>query len=269
MSRLAEVFARIRAERRPGLVTYTTAGDPDLPTSARVLGALDRAGADVLEVGVPFSDPLADGPVIQRAAERALAAGTTLDATLAMVAAERARLMAGVVLFTYANPVLRMGLDVFARRAAASGVDGVLVLDMPLEESAQLLSSLGAADIDTIFLLSPTTTTGRIREAGRLGRGFLYAISRLGVTGARDAVGGGAKALVDRIRHETSLPIAVGFGLSRPEHVAEVGRWADAAVVGSALVDVIARHNADPALPSRVERYVRWLKGEVTTAEVV
>ena len=267
MSRLAPIFDRIRATGRPGLVTYTTAGDPDLTMSAAVLRAVDRAGADVLEVGVPFSDPLADGPVIQRAAERALASGTTLDRTLAMVEGERPRLTAGVVLFTYANPVFRMGVDTFVRRAAAAGVDGVLVLDLPLEESAPLRSSLAASDIDTIYLLSPTTTTERIREAGRVGRGFLYAISRLGVTGARSAVAEGARALVDRIRAETALPIVVGFGLSRPDHVAEVGAWADAAVVGSALVDVIARRGADPTLPARVERYVRWLKGQATSAE--
>jgi tryptophan synthase alpha chain len=267
MSRLAQVFERIRSGGRPGLVTYTTAGDPDLPTSAALLRALDRAGVDVLEVGVPFSDPLADGPVIQRATERALAAGTTLERTLDMVTFVRPGLRAGVVLFTYANPVFRLGLETFSRRAAAAGVDGVLVLDLPLEESAPLRASLEAVDLDTIFLLSPTTTDERIREAGRKGRGFLYAISRLGVTGARGTVADGARELAARIRRETTLPIVLGFGLSRPEHVAEVGRYADAAVVGSALVDVIARHGADADLAARVERYARWLKGEGPSPE--
>lgn len=260
--RIAEAFARLRAERRTGLVTYVTAGDPDVERSVVVLQALDRGGADVLEIGVPFSDPLADGPSIQRATERALAAGTTLSSTLDLVARLRASIQAAIVLFTYANPVLRMGLPRFAATARDAGVDGVLVLDLPLEEASDLRATLDGAGLDTIFLLSPTTTTARIREAGRLGRGFLYAISRLGVTGARAEVADDAGALVERIRRETELPIALGFGLSRPEHVAEVGRWADAAVVGSALVDAVARHAADPALGDGVERYVRWLKGE-------
>lgn len=262
MSRIAATFERLRDERRTGLVTYTTAGDPDLARSGDVLVALDRAGADVLEVGVPFSDPLADGPVIQRAAERALAAGTTLSGVLELIGRVRPLVRAPIVLFTYANPVVRLGWEAFARRAADAGVDGALVLDLPLEESAPLRGSLDAAGLDTIFLLSPTTTAARIREAGRVGRGFLYGISRLGVTGARDAVAEGARELAERVRRETSLPLAIGFGLSRPEHVAEVGRWADAAVVGSALVDVVARHGVAPELADRVEAYVRWLKGQ-------
>jgi len=261
MRRLEQTFAALRAAGRPGLVTYVTAGDPDVARSAAILRTLDQAGADVLEVGVPFSDPLADGPVIQRATERALRAGVTLAAVLDLVAAERAALRAPVVLFTYANPVLRLGVPAFVERAAASGVDGVLVLDLPIEEAGDLQTSLDRAGLDTIFLLSPTTTQERVRAAARLGRGFLYAISRLGVTGAREEVGAGAARLVERIRRESQLPIAVGFGLSRPEHVTEVGRWADAAVVGSALVDVIARHADSPALCDEVARYVRWLRG--------
>ncbi len=260
MSRLDDVFARLRAERRTGLVTFTTAGDPDLERSADVLRVLDRAGADVLEVGVPFSDPLADGPVIQRASERALAAGGTLATALDLVAGVRASVDAGVVLFTYANPVLRMGLRDFMARAADAGVDGVLVLDLPIEEADGLRGAAADAGIDPIFLLSPTTTDARIRRAASLGRGFLYGISRLGVTGAREAIAAGASELAGRIRAVTDLPIALGFGISRPEHVAAVGRWADAAVVGSALVDVIAR-TANGDLSGEVERYVRWLRG--------
>lgn len=261
MSRIGDVFARLRHERRPGLVTYTTAGDPDLPRSAEILKALDRAGADVLEVGVPFSDPLADGPVIQRAAERALAAGSNLRAVLSLVEAERAHLSAPVVLFSYANPILRMGLRRFADRAAAAGVDGVLALDLPIEEADEFRDALAGRDVDTIFLLSPTTTDARIRKAAALGRGFLYGISRLGVTGARDRVASGAEALVRRIRAQTDMPIALGFGISRPEHVAEVTGYADAAVVGSALVSLIAETGATPQLIARVESYVRELKG--------
>lgn len=260
MSRLDDVFARLRAERRTGLVTFTTAGDPDLERSADVLRVLDGAGADVLEVGVPFSDPLADGPVIQRASERALAAGGTLATALDLVAGVRASVDAGIVLFTYANPVLRMGLREFMGRAANAGVDGVLVLDLPIEEADGLRGAAADAGIDPIFLLSPTTTDARIRRAASLGSGFLYGISRLGVTGARDAIAAGASELAGRIRSVTDLPVALGFGISRPEHVAAVGRWADAAVVGSALVDVIAR-TANGDLSGEVERYVRWLRG--------
>ena len=259
--RLADTFARLRRERRPGLVTYTTAGDPDLPRSGEILKALARAGADVLEVGVPFSDPLADGPVIQRATERALAAGGSLRTALALIEAVRAEVPAPIVVFSYANPLLRLGLDEFARRAEGAGVDGVLALDLPIEEAGEFRDRMAASRIDTIFLLSPTTTDARIRRAAELGSGFLYGISRLGVTGARDRVASGAEAMVARIRTVTDLPIALGFGISRPEHVAEVAGYADAAVVGSALVSLIAEAGASPDLLERVADYVRWLKG--------
>jgi tryptophan synthase alpha chain len=260
MSSIADTFVRLRREGRPGLVTYTTAGDPDLERSAEILKALDRAGADVLEVGVPFSDPLADGPVIQRATERALAAGGSLRAALAMVERVRPALAAPVVVFSYANPLLRFGVEAFARRAAAAGVDGVLALDLPIEEAGPFRDTLAAAGLDTIFLLSPTTTDARIRRAGELGRGFLYGISRLGVTGARDVVAPGAEALVRRIRAQTDLPVALGFGISRPEHVAQVGAFADAAVVGSALVSLVAEAAESSRLVDRIEDYVRSLR---------
>jgi tryptophan synthase alpha chain len=260
MSRIASTFAALRQDGRTGLVTYVTAGDPDLARSAEIVKALDRAGADVLEVGVPFSDPLADGPVIQRATERALAAGGSLRATLSLVEAVRSSVRAPIVAFSYANPLMRMGLEAFARRAAAAGVDGVLALDLPIEEADEFRAVLASHDLDTIFLLSPTTTDARIRKAAELGRGFLYGISRLGVTGARDRVATGAEGLVRRIRQHTQLPVALGFGISRPEHVAEVGAYADAAVVGSALVALIAEAGGSPALVDRVEEYVRALK---------
>ena len=261
MSRIAATFEALRAKGRRGLVTFITAGDPTLARSAEVLLAADRGGADVLEVGVPFSEPLADGPVIQRATERALASGTTLAGVLDMVAGVRPRLKAPVVLFSYANPILRMGVATFADRAAQAGVDGVLMVDLPLEEAEASRTLYQARGIDTIFLLSPTTSDRRIRQAASLGSGFLYAISRLGVTGSRDTVADGAEHIVARIRAATSLPIAVGFGISKPEHVREVGKWADAAVVGSALVNLIAEAGTSPDLPGRVEEYVRWLKG--------
>jgi tryptophan synthase alpha chain len=258
--RLAETFARIRAQGEPGLVTYVTAGDPDIPRTEGILRSLDKAGADVLEVGVPFSDPLADGPVIQRATERALAAGATLALVLDMIGRLRRELKAPVVIFSYANPILRLGAERFADRAREAGVDGVLVLDLPIEEAGDFRNLLCERQIDTILLLSPTTTDARLAAAARLGSGFLYAISRLGVTGARDQVAEGAREMVERIRRVSELPVALGFGISKPEHVRDVGQWADAAVVGSALVSVIAESGASESLNTRVEEYVRWLK---------
>jgi tryptophan synthase alpha chain len=260
MSRIDAAFRDLRAERRTGLVTYVTAGDPDLERSREILVHLDRAGADLLEVGVPFSDPLADGPVIQRATERAIRAGATLDKVLRLVADVRGVINAPIVLFSYANPLLRMGLDHFVDRASAAGVDGVLTLDVPPEEAGELRAAFTRARIDTIFLLSPTTRVERIRRAAALGTGFLYGISRLGVTGARDEIAESARALATRVRAETGMPLALGFGLSRPEHIRAVGQYADAAVVGSALVNVIAEHGQSAALMTEVERYIRWLK---------
>lgn len=262
MSRLDATFAQLKRQGRCGLITYVTAGDPDGARSRDVVLALDRAGADVLEIGVPFSEPLADGPVIQRASERALSGGMTLARTLDLVAEIRDDVRAPIVLFTYANPIFRLGLERFTARAAEAGVDGVLTLDLPIEEAGTLHPRLRQAGLDMIFLLSPTTTPARIARAGQLGSGFVYAISRLGVTGVRQDVASGARALAARIREQTTLPLALGFGLSRPEHIADVGTFADAAVVGSALVDVIAREGASPGLVGEVERFVRWLKGE-------
>ncbi len=259
-SRLTDIFKRLRADRRAGLVTYITAGDPDLPRTEGILRALDRAGADVIEVGVPFSDPLADGPVIQRATERALASGTTLRGVLDMVTRVRPEIRAGIVIFSYANPIFRLGAEQFADLAQAAGVDGVLVLDLPIEEAGEFRNLLGSRGIDTILLLSPTTSNERLRQAAALGSGFLYAISRLGVTGVRDQLADGAEAMVARIRTVSDLPLALGFGISKPEHVRAVGQWADAAVVGSALVNVIAEAGASDDVNSRVEEYVRWLK---------
>jgi tryptophan synthase alpha chain len=260
VSRIDERVTHLRKQGKTGLVTYVTAGDPNLQQSAEIIKRLDQAGADVLEIGVPFSDPLADGPVIQRATERALAQGVTLTQVLGMLRALRPAISAPVVIFSYANPILRMGLDRFVSEAKAAGVDGVLTLDMPPEEGATFRSAFNGAGIDTIFLLSPTTTVDRIRRAATLGSGFLYGISRLGVTGIRDTVDTSASELATRVKAETSMPLALGFGISRPEHVRSIGQCADAAVVGSALVNVIAEHGTSPALLDEVERYVRWLR---------
>ena len=262
-SRIDQAFTRLHDERRGGMVTYVTAGDPDAGTSAKILAALARGGADILEVGVPFSDPLADGPVIQRATERALAAGMTLRGTLDVVRTVRRSVDTPIVLFTYANPVVRMDPAVFAREAKDAGVDGVLILDYPVEEAGPLRAPLLDAGLDPIFLISPTTTDARIRRSGELGRGFLYLISRLGVTGVRDSLADDVSGLVGRVRAQSKLPVALGFGISSPEHVAQACASADAAVVGSALVQVIADHGLEPDVAERAGEYVRWLKSAV------
>jgi tryptophan synthase alpha chain len=258
--RIADAFARLRADRRAGLVAYVTAGDPDLPRTEGILRAIDRAGADVVEIGVPFSDPLADGPVIQRATERALASGTTLLGVLDLVKRVRPELSMPVVVFSYANPILRLGAERFGDLARDAGVDGVLVLDLPVEEADGFRALLRARGIDTILLLSPTTSDERLRRAAALGSGFLYAISRLGVTGVREDLATGAEGMIRRIRSVSDLPVALGFGVSKPEHVRQIAHWADAAVVGSALVNVIAEASRSGDLYTRVEEYVRWLK---------
>jgi tryptophan synthase alpha chain len=262
MSRLQQTFERLEADGRGGLVAYLTAGDPDVDTSAAVITAVAKAGADVLEIGVPFSDPLADGPVIQRAIERALAAGMTLRGSLELVRQVRSAVDTPIVLFTYANPVLRMEATAFARAAADAGADGVLILDYPVEEAEPLRGPLVDAGLDPIFLVSPTTTEARIRRSGELGRGFLYVISRLGVTGMRDRLASDVPALLARVRAASPLPIAVGFGISSPEQVAEACRSADAAVVGSALVDTIAR-NGTGNVCEHASEYVKWLKSSL------
>lgn len=259
-TRLEQAFARMKAEARTGLVAFVSGGDPTLERSGEVIRAVDRGGADVIEIGVPFSDPLADGPEIQRSSERALRSGTTLRGVLDLVGDLRRDVAAPLVLFSYANPVVRFGVEAFAARAAEVGVDGVLLLDLPLEEAGPTRDVLVAHGLAPIFLLSPTTTPARVRRADELGKGFLYAISRLGVTGVREQVAEDARGLVERLREQASLPIALGFGLSRPEHIRDVGRYADAAVVGSALVAQIAKHGASPGLAGEVEGFVRWLR---------
>lgn len=260
-TRLEQAFARMKQEQRTGLVAFVSGGDPTLERSGEVIRAVDQGGADVIEIGVPFSDPLADGPEIQRSSERALRSGTTLRGVLDLVGDLRKDVAAPLVLFSYANPVVRFGVEAFAARAASVGVDGVLLLDLPLEEAGPTRDVLVAHGLAPIFLLSPTTTAERVKRANDLGRGFLYAISRLGVTGVREQVAEDARGLVERIREQATLPIALGFGLSRPEHISAVGRYADAAVVGSALVAQVARHGQSPHLADEVRGFVRWLRG--------
>ena len=251
MSRIGRAFSRASREGRAALVVFVEAGDPSIETTERLLPALAAAGADVIELGVPFSDPIADGPVIQRASERGLAAGARLSAVLGLVARARAAgLDAPVVLFGYANPVLSMGEAAFASRAAEAGVDGALVTDLPPEEGSAFASTLRATRLDPVFLLAPTSPPRRVRMVGRLSRGFVYVVSRPGVTGVRADVPEGLDTLVETVRAGAGrLPVAVGFGISTPAQVSAVARLADGVVVGSAVVlamETAARAGGDP-----------------------
>ncbi len=228
--------------RRPGLVAYITCGDPDLDTSREVAFAAIRAGADVIELGVPFSDPVADGPVIQRASERALQHGTNLTGVLEVAKQLRQQSNAGLIVFSYLNPILQFGLEKFCAAAAEAGVDGALVTDLPIEEAGDYLKAMKAHRLAPIFLAAPTSTEQRLRDLARHSRGFVYAISRTGITGTRQELAGDARSLVERLRVHTKLPIAVGFGVSTPQQFAEVGSFADAAVVGSAIVQTIEQN---------------------------
>jgi tryptophan synthase alpha chain len=232
----------IAFNRKPGLVAYLTAGDPDLATTREIaLAAIDN-GADVIELGVPFSDPLADGPVIQRASERAVARGTRLSDVLALAKELRAaRPACGLVLFSYLNPVVRMGMKAFCAAAKESGADGVLLTDMIVEEAGEYLAEMQANDLAPVFLAAPTSPDKRLKAIGEVSRGFVYAISRVGITGTQDKVASDAPELVARLRKFTKLPIAVGFGISNAAHVKAVGEFADAAIVGSALVALIEK----------------------------
>lgn len=232
----------IEFKKKPGIVAYLTAGDPDLATTRDIaLAAIDN-GADVIELGVPFSDPLADGPVIQRASERAVARGTTLTDVLGLAKELRAaRPAAGLVLFSYLNPAMRMGLKTFCAKAAEAGADGVLLTDMIVEEAGEYLEAMHAHKLAPVFLAAPTSPDKRLKAIAGVSQGFVYAISRVGITGTQQKVAGDAGELVERLRKFTTLPIAVGFGISNAEHVKAVGKFADAAVIGSALVALIEK----------------------------
>jgi tryptophan synthase alpha chain len=228
--------------QKPSLVAYLTCGDPDLRTSREVALAAISAGAEVIELGVPFSDPVADGPVIQRASERALRDGVSLDQVLKLGAEIRRESNAGLIIFTYLNPILRMGMERFAEKAAASGIDGALITDLPVEEADEYLRHMKKRNLATVFLAAPTSTDDRLRRICAACTGFVYAVSRTGVTGARTDLPEDAQKLVRRLRRYTKLPIVVGFGISKPEHFAGVGKYADAAAVGTAIVHTIEQN---------------------------
>jgi tryptophan synthase alpha chain len=244
-----------------GLVAYLTAGDPSLDATEKFVLALASAGADVIELGVPFSDPVADGPVIQRASERALRAGTTLAGVLSLVKSLRAKTEMPLVLFSYYNPVLQMGLEKFADAAKVAGADGVLITDVTPEEGGEYRAAMVSRGLDTVFLAAPTSTDTRLALIAKSSSGFLYLISRTGVTGAKDQLAEELPALARRVRRVTELPIAVGFGISQPGHVALLGGLADAAVVGSALVEEIERAETVEAAAEALAARVKLLKG--------
>src|SRR5579863_3326014 len=245
---------------KPALVVYVTCGDPDLATTRAVVLAAIAAGADVIELGVPFSDPVADGPVIQRASERALQSGTSLAQVLRLAAEVRERAQStGLVVFSYLNPILRMGMEKFCRVARAAGVDGVLVTDLPVEEAGGYLRAMKENDLAPVFLAAPTSPEARLKRIAEASRGFVYALSRTGVTGARQQLAADAQKLVKRLRRVTRLPVAVGFGISNAEQFAEVGKFADAVVVGSAIVEAVERNRGREA--AAVGEFVGKLTG--------
>ena len=242
---------------RPTLVAYVTCGDPDLETTRAIVLAAIEAGAGIIELGVPFSDPVADGPVIQRASERALLQGVTLEKILKLAGEIRRRSQAGLIVFSYLNPILKLGLKTFCDAAEDSGIDGALVTDLPVEEAADYLGEMKARRLSTIFLAAPTSTDQRLRQIAKASTGFVYAVSRTGVTGSRRQLSDDACQLVTRIRKFTKLPVAVGFGISTPEQFAAVGKYANAAVVGSAIVQTIEQNRGKE--PESVAQFVKQL----------
>jgi tryptophan synthase alpha chain len=259
-SRIAQKFAAMSQAGELGIVAYITAGDPSLDATEKIVLAAAEAGADVIELGVPFSDPVADGPTIQRASERALAAGTTLAGVIDLVRRIRVKSEVPLVLFSYFNPMLQMGLAKFAQAAAEAGVDGVLATDLTPEEAADYRAALAAHKLDAIFLVAPTTTEERLKAIAAASSGFLYLISRNGITGAQNDLPADLPALVRRVRKFTTLPIGVGFGISQPTHVTVLGGIADAAVVGSALMAEVEKAQSPDAAAQAVAAKIASLK---------
>jgi len=248
----------IKFTHRPGLVAYITCGDPSLEVSRDVALAAIEAGADVIELGVPFSDPVADGPVIQRASERALAQGTDLAGVIDIARQIRAQSKAGLIIFSYLNPILQFGLDKFCQAAKNAGVDGTLVTDLPVEEAADYLLAMKASKLAPVFLAAPTSPDERLKSVAKHSKGFIYAISRTGITGTRHEVAGDAQSLVTRLRALTKLPIAVGFGVSNTEQFQQVGAFADAVVIGSAIVQLIENNSGHEA--QAVSEFLKGLR---------
>jgi tryptophan synthase alpha chain len=260
VTRIGRLFEDLKKTNRKGLIAYLTVGDPSPDRTPALVEALVRGGADLIELGVPFSDPIADGPVIQAAGERALKAGTTLARVLTVAAEIRRTSEVPLLLFTYLNPVVRYGLDRLAADAAAAGIDGCLLIDASVEEAGEYVSAMHRHGLDTVFLAAPTSTERRLKLVARYSTGFVYLVSRTGVTGERDSLSKAVAPLVAAVRAVTDLPLAVGFGISKPEHVAELGRQVEAVVVGSAIVRLIERNAANASLEIQLESFIRELK---------
>ena len=259
MGRIEKAFTHLKQQGRKGFIPFITAGDPDLSTTEQILIELARAGATVIELGVPFSDPMADGPVIQRASERALKNSFGLEDLFDMIARARKQIDTPIILFSYFNPLLQFGLKSLAERARNCGLDGVLVTDLIPEESAEFEAELRANNLEMIFLVAPTSTDERLKIVAEHAGGFVYAVSRAGVTGTRETVSAEAEKLVTRMRRFTSLPIAVGFGISNVEQVRDVQRYADAVVVGSAIVAEMERLDGAADLAQQIGEFARAL----------
>jgi tryptophan synthase alpha chain len=259
MSRIAETFAKLKRAGRGGFIPFITAGDPDLATTERLLIELAKAGADIIELGVPFSDPVADGEVIQRASERALRNGVTVRDALTCTKNARQHINVPLVLFSYFNPLLQFGQEQLAAAARQAGIDAVLVTDLIPEEAESWTEMLLRHQLDPIFLVAPTTSDKRLARIAQEAHGFIYAVSRAGVTGERDEMTRDAEALVKRVRSVSDLPVAVGFGIASPEQVRAVWRFADAAVVGSAIVKQIERFSGEEDLVQRIGHFARSL----------
>lgn len=259
MTRIEAKFQELKRKNRKGFIPFITAGDPDLEATEKIILELERAGADVIELGVPFSDPMADGPVIQRASERALKNGVSVRDCLEIVRRIRRQSEVPILLFSYLNPLLSLGIEKLSRSLNSAGVDGVLATDLVPEEARELQESLRKAGLDLVFLVAPTSTDERIKIVAEASSGFVYAVSRTGVTGARQSLSDAAAELVTRVRLFCDLPIAVGFGISTPEQVVEVWRHADAAVVGSRIVSEIEANASDALLVEKVGNLARWL----------
>jgi tryptophan synthase alpha chain len=259
MSRISKLFDRLRAEKRPALIAYIVAGDPSPAATPELIAALERGGADLIELGVPFSDPIADGPVIQRGSERALQAGTRLSTVLDIASQVRKKSEIPLLLFTYMNPILRYGLEPLASAAMASGIDGCLLTDLSVEEAEPYIHVMRKAGLDTIFLAAPTSSQRRLELVAKYSTGFVYLVSRTGVTGERTSVSDNVAPLVAAMRAVTDLPLAVGFGISTADHVRSIGAIADGVVVGSAFERVIEENATNRQLPAKVEALARTL----------
>ena len=266
MTRLSSRLESLRSRGEKALICYVVAGDPTLDRTVEVVRALDEAGVDAVELGIPFSDPLADGPSVQAASQRALASGSSVARSLEVVRKIRKVSQIPLVVMTYFNPTLRYGVERFAREAAESGIDGVIQTDLTPEESEEWVKAARASNLDTVFLVAPTSTDRRIEVVSGLATGFVYAVSRTGITGARSDIPTDLPDLVSRVRNHTDLPVCVGFGVSQPDHVKKIGAFADGVVVGSALVDVIGREGDSSSLISAVRDFVAPLKAATRSA---